>query len=106
MDTKRINVHGKRREPSKIPSAELSVNCRSLVRTPSYGLGEGHNPLDLLLLRQIRRVDEDRIGGLNGLRRVFRVPMDDRVRLGGDLVLGRVAIETLDEATPRPLPGI
>src|SRR5678815_3708944 len=106
MDTKSINVYGKCREPSKIPVTKLFVNCRSLVRSPRYGLGEGHDTLHLVLLGQVGGVDEDRVGRLNRLGRIFRVAMHDRIGLRGNFVFGRVPIEPLNEAAARPLPWV
>src|SRR5215467_3667133 len=76
-------------EPSKVSEKELLVNHRSIARTMSYGLSESHDPLHLVGLRQMRRIDQHGIRRLNRLGGVPGVPVHDQVRLLGDLRVRR-----------------
>src|SRR3954468_1356702 len=86
-------------EPENIRSTDLDVNRRrslSAVRTGGYGASQCDDALDLLFLGQKGRVEQDRVGGLNRLGRILRVPLHDLLGLFGDLIVLRPAAETLD----------
>src|SRR5690242_18209171 len=97
---------GRRNEPRKLTYTSAVVNLRSRGLTLSYSPRQRHDPFDLLLLRQVRRIDQHGILGLHGLRGVSSVALHDAVRLLRDLLVRRTAPQLLYQPPARPLPGI
>ena len=82
-------------EPSNVLSRPRVVNGRTLVSTLSYGSREGDDSVHLLGLGEVRRVDQNGVLRLDRLGGVPRVPLDDDVGLGGDLLVRRAAPQSL-----------
>src|SRR3954462_8683957 len=76
------------------------------VRTVGYGVRQRDDALHLLFLRQVRRVQQHRLGGLNGLHRVARGTPHELLGLFRDLRVHRAAAEALHESPSGPLPRI
>ena len=91
------------REPSNVLSARVIVNGGSIASALSYGLREGHDPLHLFRLGEVGRVDQHRVLGLNGLRGVLCVAMNETVGLLRDLRFGRAATDLLRQPASGPL---
>src|SRR6476646_5948194 len=94
------------REPSNVVSDRVIVNGGSVASALSYGLREGDDPLHLFRLREVRRVDQDRVLRLNRLRRILCVATNEAVRLLGNLRLRGSATDLLCQSASRPLPRI
>ncbi len=74
----------------------FSRNAEPLQRQPTLGawtsrLCEGDDALDLLLLRQVGRVDEDGVAGLSRLSGIGGVTTDQSLGFFGDLWIRWVA---------------
>ena len=67
---------------------------------------ERDDAIHLLFLRQGGRVDGDGVPGGGTLDGVLGIPGDQGLGLFGRLWVGRQATETLNEPSPRSLPGI
>src|SRR4051794_39223071 len=96
-------------EPENIRSRSPTVNGAdplSRVRTVGYGASQRDDPLDLLFLRQIGRIEQDCVGGLDSLRGVLGVPLHEQVGLVGDLCIRGASSEPLDQAAAGALPRV
>src|SRR5689334_15568410 len=94
------------REPSNVLSARVIVNGGSIASALSYGFREGDDPLHLLRLREVGRVDQHSVLGLYCLRRVLCVALHETVGLLRDLRLRRAPAHLLRQAASRSLPRI
>src|SRR3954470_12433866 len=98
----------RRREAKRASNVSRRSSFGQLTRVSAvtYSLGQCHDPLDLLFLRQVRGVDEDGVGRLDRLGRITSVAPDKPVGLLGDLFIRRAVAELLEEPATGPLPGV